>query len=74
MRTRKRTQLRLLLRCAALCPQVIELQTGGTGFAARDGDKVQTSKFFEMGVGNGRRDLRGQHTQGRSLAGLVFNN
>ncbi|KAG2422207.1 hypothetical protein HXX76_016207 [Chlamydomonas incerta] len=53
---------------------VIELKTGGTGFAARDGQRVQTKKYFMLGPGNGLRDLRGQHQGGRSLGGLVFNN
>ncbi|PNW87643.1 hypothetical protein CHLRE_02g142086v5 [Chlamydomonas reinhardtii] len=53
---------------------VIELKTGGTGFAARDGERVQTKKYFMLGPGNGLRDLRGQHQSARSLGGLVFNN
>ena len=27
---------------------MIELQTGGTGFAGRDGDKVQSSKYAQV--------------------------
>ncbi|GFR51939.1 hypothetical protein Agub_g14460 [Astrephomene gubernaculifera] len=53
---------------------VIPLQTGGTGFAARDGEKVQTQKYFMLGPGNGLRDLRGQHQGPRSLGGLAFMN
>ncbi|KAG2487116.1 hypothetical protein HYH03_014229 [Edaphochlamys debaryana] len=53
---------------------VIELKTGGTGFAARDGDRVQTEKYFQMGMGNGLRDHRGQNASARSLGGLVFMN
>mmetsp|Transcript_38068 Transcript_38068/g.84778 ORF Transcript_38068/g.84778 Transcript_38068/m.84778 type:complete len:321 (-) Transcript_38068:542-1504(-) len=54
--------------------EVIELQTGGTGFAARDGEKVQTQKHFALGPGSGRQDLRGQHQGPRSLGGLNFMN
>ncbi|KXZ41849.1 hypothetical protein GPECTOR_262g667 [Gonium pectorale] len=53
---------------------VIKLKTGGTGFAARDGERVQTQKYFMLGPGNGLRDLRGQHQGPRSLGGLVFMN
>ncbi|GLI59813.1 hypothetical protein VaNZ11_001780 [Volvox africanus] len=53
---------------------VIELKTGGTGFAARDGERVETKKYFMLGPGNGLRDLRGQHQGPRSLGGLVFMN
>ena len=53
---------------------VIKLQTGGTGFAARDGGKVQSSKHFHLGPGSGRADLRGQHQGPKSSFGLVFNN
>lgn len=53
---------------------VIELKTGGTGFSARDGERVQTQKHFVLGPGNGLRDLRGQHQGPRSLGGLVFYN
>jgi len=50
---------------------VIELQTGGTGFAGRDGDKVMAEKRFILGPGSGRQDVRGQLAAGRSLGGLV---
>ncbi len=53
---------------------VVELQRGGTGFAAHDGDRVQASKFSQLGPGSGRADLRGQHKAARSLGGLVFRN
>lgn len=53
---------------------VIELKTGGTGYVGRDGDKVETKKFFDLGAGNGRADLRGQHNAGRSLGGLSIMN
>ncbi|GFH12776.1 zf-NOSIP domain-containing protein [Haematococcus lacustris] len=53
---------------------VIELKTGGTGFCARDGDKVVSEKHFALGPGSGRQDLRGQHRSARSLGGLVFMN
>lgn len=53
---------------------VIELQKGGTGFAAHDGSAVQAKKFFPLGPGSGKADLRGQHSAARSLGGLVFQN
>jgi nitric oxide synthase-interacting protein len=53
---------------------IIRLQTGGTGFAARDGDKVQVKKHFHLGPGSGRADLRGQHQGPRSHFGLQFYN
>jgi nitric oxide synthase-interacting protein len=53
---------------------VIKLQTGGTGYAARDGDKVQVQKHFALGPGSGRADLRGQHQGPRSQFGLQFYN
>lgn len=53
---------------------VIELQRGGTGYAAHDGDKAQASKYWQMGPGSGRADLRGQHRGARSLGGLVMQN
>lgn len=53
---------------------VIHLKTGGTGFAARDGDKAQVKKHFSLGPGSGRADLRGQHQGPRSHFGLAFNN
>lgn len=55
---------------------MIELQTGGTGFVARDGDKAEAKKTYSSGVGNGLADLRGQlgAAMGRSLGGLSYNN
>lgn len=53
---------------------IIRLQNGGTGFAARDGDKAEVKKHFALGPGNGRADLRGQHQGPRSHFGLAFNN
>lgn len=53
---------------------VIELQTGGTGFAARDGEKVQSSRYAAVGIGSGRQDLRGQTRGPRSLGGLSIMN
>lgn len=52
----------------------IRLQTGGSGFAGRDGEKLQTSKHFQLGPGSGRADLRGQHQGPRSAFGLRFQN
>jgi nitric oxide synthase-interacting protein len=55
--------------------EVIELQTGGTGFAARGGDKVQASKYSNVGLGSGKQQLRGQAgAHYRSLGGLVQGN
>ncbi|CAL8463350.1 g2884 [Coccomyxa elongata] len=53
---------------------VIELKRGGTGFAAHDGGAVQAKKFFPLGPGSGKYDLRGQHQGARSLGGLSFQN
>ncbi len=53
---------------------MVDLQTGGTGFAGRDGEKVQTQKHYALGPGSGKADLRGQHQGPRSMGGLVFNN
>jgi nitric oxide synthase-interacting protein len=53
---------------------VIELKRGGTGFAAHDGESVQAKKFFPLGPGSGKYDLRGQHQGARSLGGLSFQN
>ncbi|KAG1658385.1 hypothetical protein FOA52_010063 [Chlamydomonas sp. UWO 241] len=54
---------------------VIDLQTGGTGFSARDGDRAKSAKYAPVGVGSGRQQLRGQQgLGGASLGGLVFNN
>ena len=53
---------------------VIELQKGGTGFAQHDGDSTQATKFWHLGPGSGKQDLRGQHQGAQSKGGLVFRN
>lgn len=53
---------------------VIELQKGGTGFAQHDGEKIQSSKFWALGPGSGKQDLRGQHHGAQSKGGLIFRN
>jgi nitric oxide synthase-interacting protein len=53
---------------------VVKLQAGGTGFAAHDGEKVQSSRHWHLGPGSGKADLRGQHQGPRSVFGLQFNN
>lgn len=53
---------------------VIELRTGGTGFAGRDGERLQVKKHFALGPGSGLADLRGQHQGPASRGGLVFMN
>lgn len=52
----------------------IVLQKGGTGFAHHDGDSTQASKFWYLGPGSGKQDLRGQHQGAQSKGGLVFRN
>ncbi len=52
---------------------VIELQRGGTGFAAHD-KNAQVEKYWALGPGSGLADLRGQHQGTRSAFGLSFNN
>ena len=55
--------------------EVIELKTGGTGFAARDGDRVESSKYSNVGLGSGKQQLRGQAgAHYRSLGGLMQGN
>ena len=44
------------------------------GFSLHDGRATQAKKFFQLGPGSGRQDLRGQHSAARSLGGLVFQN
>lgn len=51
---------------------VVELQRGGTGFAAHDGNKAQAKKHYHLGAGSGLADLRGQLAAGTSKGGLVF--
>jgi nitric oxide synthase-interacting protein len=52
---------------------IIELQKGGTGFAAHD-EGLQASKNFLLGAGSGLADRRGQVAAAGSKFGLVFNN
>jgi hypothetical protein len=52
---------------------VLELQRGGTGFAAHD-KELQAKKRFLLGPGSGLADLRGQHSGPTSRFGLRFNN
>ena len=52
---------------------VVELQKGGTGFAAHD-KHAQSKKAFALGVGNGLADVRGQAGGAGSRAGLSFSN
>ena len=52
---------------------VIELQRGGTGFAAHD-KSLQVTRHFTLGPGSGLADLRGQHHGPTSKFGLRFNN
>ena len=47
---------------------------GCAGFSLHDGKATQAKKFFQLGPGSGRQDLRGQHQAARSLGGLVFHN
>lgn len=55
--------------------EVIELRTGGTGFTARDGERVQSSKYSNVGLGSGKQQLRGQAgAHYRSLGGLMQGN
>ena len=53
---------------------VIPLQKGGTGFAAHDGEALEASRHFAVGMGSGRADLRGQGGGGGSKFGLKFGN
>ena len=53
---------------------MVKLQRGGTGFAAHDGDKTESKKFYHLGPGSGLADLRGQHQGTASRGGLVFHN
>lgn len=51
---------------------VIELQRGGTGFAAHDGKKAQAQKHWHLGQGSGLADIRGQSATMPSKGGLAF--
>jgi nitric oxide synthase-interacting protein len=53
---------------------IIKLVTGGTGFAGREGQKLQADKKYTLGPGSGRADLRGQAASGASKFGLSFHN
>eukprot|EP00210_Caulerpa_lentillifera_P006715 g6417.t1 len=52
---------------------VIYLKTGGTGFAARDGEKAEAKRNFPLGPGSGLTDLRGQSHGPRSHGALHCN-
>lgn len=51
---------------------VIRLQKGGTGFAG-SGTQVESKATFDLGVGSGLADSRGQQRGGPSKFGLRFN-
>lgn len=51
---------------------IVELQKGGTGFAAHD--KVEAKQYFALGAGSGLADRRGQQGGGASKFGLRFMN
>ena len=51
---------------------VIRLQKGGTGFAG-SGTQVESKATFDIGVGSGLADSRGQQRGGGSKFGLKFN-
>lgn len=53
---------------------IIHLVAGATGFAGRDGQKLQSEKSFILGPGSGMADLRGQAAGGASRFGLAFQN
>ncbi len=62
-------------------PQIFDLLCGTletaelpAGFSLHDGKATQAKKFFQLGPGSGRQDLRGQASAARSLGGLVFQN
>ena len=52
---------------------VLELQRGGTGFAAHD-KELRAKKRFLLGPGSGMALLRGQNAGAPSKFGLRFNN
>ena len=52
----------------------IELKRGGTGFSLHDGKEIQADKYYALGPGSGKADLRGQHQGPRSATGLIFMN
>mmetsp|Transcript_43116 Transcript_43116/g.137696 ORF Transcript_43116/g.137696 Transcript_43116/m.137696 type:complete len:321 (+) Transcript_43116:72-1034(+) len=54
---------------------VIKVQKLGTGFAGgSEAKKLQAEKYYQLGMGSGLYDLRGQSTQGPSRGGLVIHN
>ena len=52
---------------------VLEIQKGGTGFAAHDRN-AHSKKHFLVGIGSGLADIRGQSGSSVSRFGLKFNN
>jgi nitric oxide synthase-interacting protein len=52
---------------------VVEIQTGGTGFSAHDKNS-QSKKKYLVGMGSGMADLRGQNSSAVSRFGLKFSN
>jgi hypothetical protein len=53
---------------------VIKLIGGGTGFAGKEGQRLQSDKKYLLGPGSGMADLRGQAASGASRFGLSFQN
>lgn len=53
---------------------VVDLEGGGTGFAARDGERGMAERHWTLGPGSGKQDLRGQHHGASSRGGLNFAN
>lgn len=53
---------------------IVKLVAGATGFAGRDGQKLQSEKKYVLGPGSGMADLRGQAAGGASRFGLAFHN
>jgi nitric oxide synthase-interacting protein len=53
---------------------VIKLVGGGTGFAGKEGQRLQSDKKYTLGPGSGMADLRGQASSGTSRFGLSFQN
>ena len=40
---------------------LLPLIAGGTGFAAHDKEKAEAERFWALGPGSGKQELRGQH-------------
>jgi nitric oxide synthase-interacting protein len=53
---------------------VVRLVGGGTGFAGKEGQKLQSERQYTLGPGTGREDMRGQAAAGASRFGLAFQN